>query len=323
LHSRSRYFAGIDGGATKTICLISDVYGEILGKGVSGPSNHHNLGLKEALSAIRDAVDDSKRNGGIRESLDVACFGLAGLDSSLDFRRIKGGLDSMKLAKVSLLVHDATATLTGALKGEPGIVVIAGTGSVAAGINERGKRTRVGGWGYIAGDEGSAYDIGKKALIAALRAYDGRGAQTALLESLVTRLKIKEPEGIIESLYIRRMDVKEIASLSPLVVQAAKEGDEVARKIIMQASEALAELAVTAARKLGFHGKRFKIAVSGGVFGAEEVVSSFKRMIRESNLRAEITYPRLSPAAGALILALREGGIDTTSIIDKLEEQNG
>ncbi len=309
--SRERYFAGVDGGASKTVCIISDAHGSLKAHGVSGPSNCHNVGLGVALGEISRAVKTAVRRARFGEAeLEVACFGLAGMDSPLDARRIEKGLRSLRLAKRQKVVHDTIVALAGALAGEPGIIVIAGTGSVAGGLDSSGRTARVGGWGAILDDEGSAYDIGRKALTAALRAYDGRVGATALLKTVMRRIGTRIPEGIIEAVYIKGMGVAEIASLSPVVVQLALKGDEVSKKILKEAGESLSGLVLATANKLRLEGG-YKVSPVGGVFRSGGlVIDAFRRRLRKTAPLARVVPPKFSPVIGSLILSLREGGVE-------------
>ncbi|MCS4540407.1 MAG: hypothetical protein HYU03_06950 [Thaumarchaeota archaeon] len=309
--SRERYFAGVDGGATKTVCIISDAHGILRAHGEAGPSNCHNVGLDVALGEISRAVKIAVRRARIGgEGLEVACFGLAGMDSPLDARRIEKGLHSLRLVRRQKVVHDTIIALAGALAGGPGIIVIAGTGSVAGGVDSSGRTVRVGGWGAILDDEGSAYDIGRKALTAALRAYDGRVGATGLLKTVMKRIGARIPEEIIEAVYIKGMGVAEIASLSPVVVQLGLKGDEVANKILKEAGESLAELVLATANKLGLQAV-YKVSPVGGVFRSGGlVIDAFRRRLRNTAPLARVVPPKFSPAIGSLILSLREGGVE-------------
>ena len=173
-----RYVIGIDGGATKTVALIGTENGKILGRGESGSSNYHNIGTTAASAAIKRAVREALRQARIVGSNpDVAIVALAAINSPRDLAIAHRFVRATKIASRTLVVHDSVAALQAATHGKPGIVVISGTGCVAAGINREGNYIRAGGWGYLIDDEGSAYDIGKKALRSAFRMRDGRASE--------------------------------------------------------------------------------------------------------------------------------------------------
>ena len=186
---------------------------------------------------------------------------------------VKRGIRSMALGtsgrRGDLVVNDWRTAVTGAFIDEPGVTLIAGTGCVAAAQSEGGRRVvRVGGWGHVVDDRGSAYDIGRDALYAAMRDYDGRGPKTTLLKLIMRRLDVGEPQGIIARVYAGHMSVSEIASLSALVSEAAEGGDEVALEILREKGGILGELVVSAASRLGMLRTRFGVSLNGGVFRA-------------------------------------------------------
>lgn len=267
-------------------------------------------------------------NSSIEESLppgspapEVAAVGLAGMDTRRDFEIFESEAAPRIRARRVLVRHDAEIALVGATAGEPGIIVIAGTGSAAGGRNREGRYLRCGGWGYILGDEGSAYWLGKKALSAVLRAYDGRGPETELTGAVMEALSIESPDEIVAKVYIEGMSVKEIASLAPLVTSAAERGDAVARGIVEEAARLLAEHVWALAERLGLGGgEPVKVATVGGVFRAGRVVvEPFKRYVAE-RVDAVIIEPRLPPAAGALLIAFMEGGVELTGgLVERLE----
>lgn len=174
-----RLFLGIDGGQSSTTCLIGDETGCVLGAGKAGPCNHvgADQGRKRFLSAIADSLE---RAGFRSASFEAACLGLSG-----------GAADKEALAREAIraeryfITHDALVALTGATAGGPGIVVLAGTGSIAFGRNAEGREARAGGWGYIFGDEGSAFHIVRRGLRAAIRNEEGWGPVTAIREAFL------------------------------------------------------------------------------------------------------------------------------------------
>jgi glucosamine kinase len=170
---------------------------------------------------------------------------------------------------------------------------------------------RVGGWGHIVDDRGSAYDIGRDALYAAMRDYDGRGPKTKLLPMLMHRLKVKEAQGVIAKVYPGHMPVSEIASLSTLVATAAEAGDRVSQEILEAKGKILAELVVSAASQLKMLDLRFGVSLNGGVFKAgPHVLRPMEDAIRAKAPHARVVEPKLPPACGALILLFRRAGIE-------------
>jgi N-acetylglucosamine kinase-like BadF-type ATPase len=222
--SEIELYVGVDGGATKTLAVAADREGRVVGVGESGPSNYHVVGLDGAVENINTAVKQAIAAAG-RETAEVVTLGLAGMDTSHDFKIFEEKAAPRVAGRRVFVRHDAEIALVGATLGEPGVIVIAGTGSVAGARNRRGEYARCGGWGHLLGDEGSAYFIAREALRAVLWAFDGRGPSTQLTEPVLKALGVASPDEILIKVYGERMSVREIARLAPLVTEAAKRGD--------------------------------------------------------------------------------------------------
>src|SRR5262249_44790254 len=153
-----------------------------------------------------------------------------------------------------------------ALGGQPGVVVIAGTGSIALGVNAAGKTARSGGWGPTLSDEGSAYDIARRALRAVVASFDGRSEKKVLNERWVERLGVQTPAELPTVVYSEESESVEIASLADIVTEAAGDGDQVAREILTSAGKDLGRLATSVIERLGMRNDTFRVAVVGTVF---------------------------------------------------------
>ncbi len=321
MDSTARLYAGFDGGGTRTTCVLCDSDGSVLGVGSGGPSNYHNAGVDGALASLRDSYEGALvRAVAARRGMELeACFGLAGLDSPRDLAVMTRAIGSMRLAPRPkgekgryLVENDWRTAVAGAFVDEPGVVLIAGTGCVAAAQSEGGRKVvRVGGWGMVVDDRGSAYDIGREALYSAMRDYDGRGPKTALLRLIMLKLGVKEPRGIIARVYADKMPVPEIASLSTLVSRAAEDGDGVALRILEEKGRILGELVVSAASQLGMLGTRFGVSPHGGVFKAgRPVLGPLEETVRAAAPLAHLVEAKLPPACGAVLLLLRRAGFE-------------
>jgi N-acetylglucosamine kinase-like BadF-type ATPase len=190
-----------------------------------------------------------------------AWLGLAGLDSREAHDKLLPHL-TMLAASVHLS-NDAELPLT-ALPNTVGVALIAGTGSIVLGHNAQGETIRAGGWGHLIGDEGSGYDIGRQGLQAVVRAADGRGERTILLELILQHWQLQDASGIIGEIYSGG-DKAKIAHLSSYVFLAAQDGDSVARKIVQQAAQELALAATTVSNALGFSEQPLALALAGGL----------------------------------------------------------
>ncbi len=298
---------GVDGGASKTVALIATADGRIIGRGQSGSSNYHNIGAQAAARSIKKAVSHAVNHAGLTGTKpEIAVVALAAINSPKDKLEAESFVRQAKIASTSFVVHDSVAALYTATQGRPGIIVISGTGSVAAGINRAGKYARAGGWGFLVDDEGSAYDVGRKALNRAFRAVDGRSPPTKLTSILRRKFGVKMLEDAQKQIYSDGMGVGEIAALAPLVSKAAAR-DGVCREILADAGIRLAELACAVARRLKMTNERVSVFVVGGNFkSGPPLLRPFKARTTSECPRARITKLNVEPVRGALALAVSE-----------------
>jgi N-acetylglucosamine kinase-like BadF-type ATPase len=299
------YFLGIDGGGTKTQAIITDANFKIIGEGKSGASNPHRVGFKEAVANILLATDKALKDAGLElTDITAACAGIAGVSHPIHYHTMKDALDrSLDLERFEL-VTDARVALTGALDGNPGVIVIAGTGSIALGVNEDGKDARSGGWGPTFSDEGSGYDIARQALKAVAASFDGRSSATLLTKMVCKELGIEKPSDLPGVIYSEDAKPAQIASLAKLVSEAAQQGDEVAQEILEQAGRELGQLAVAVIERLAMQQLSFQVACVGSVFNSGDfVLASFRRTILSVAPNAKIGEPIYPPTIGAAKLA--------------------
>lgn len=302
------YYMGIDGGGTKTTCLLSEENGTIIGKGVAGPSNYHVIGVEQTQAAIHGCMKEAIAQSG-REITNIQgiTLGMAGVDRPEDHLVINRILNASDTKFCSITTdNDAVIALAGATVARPGVVIICGTGSISFGINQRGERARAGGWGPILGDEGSGYDIGRRAMAAAARDADGRGPNTILKRMLVEHLHIPSIESLIGRVHEQGMPRHEIASLARLVVGAADKGDPVAQDILSYAGVELASGAIAVIRRLNMELDTFEICLAGGAFRAKGLIGdTINQLVRDVAPQAVVVSPRFEPVVGALLLALK------------------
>ena len=295
---------GIDGGGTRTTAWLSDERRRILGRGVAGPANPISVGLiaaeREILEAARQALGDFTPRRPAK--LKAVCLGLAGTDRPEISRPIASWLRKQLPAEVQVITTDAVLALEAAVRAGPSIVVIAGTGSIACARDAQGRLHRAGGWGSAFDDAGSGYDLGRKAVRAALRAFDRRGPKTALGPAIARGLGIARITGIVGL----RLDPPQIASLAQLVIKAARRGDAVAGRLLEEAAYDLAALAVVLARRLRMRRKRLTVVCAGGLFRSSAALRrSFARHLRRELPGAQVRSLRREPVEGAVALALR------------------
>ncbi|MEW6210798.1 MAG: BadF/BadG/BcrA/BcrD ATPase family protein, partial [Acidobacteriota bacterium] len=266
--------------------------------------NPLRVGFDAAASRISEVVNRACAKAGINPGdISSACIALAGISQSVHYHAMKDALlTALGIADI-LLVTDAEAALAGALDHQPGVVVIAGTGSIALGRNDGGEQARSGGLGPILADEGSGYDIARRALRAVTASLDGRAPQTLLVESICARLGIDDPADLPGAIY--GGDAVEISSLAEVVSETARRGDSVAREILASAGRELGALAASVIEKLGMREDQFRVACVGGVFEAGEfVLAPLRDEVLKIAPRAEVGPPLSPPTIGAARIAL-------------------
>ncbi|MCA1556443.1 MAG: hypothetical protein LC747_07110 [Acidobacteria bacterium] len=295
---------GVDGGGTKTQAIITDEEGQMLGEGLAGPSNPLRVGVSNAAAAVRTAVDRACMAAGVRRT-DIASaeVGLAGVRRTDLKERMTDALRSLGISSIEV-VTDADIALYGATGGKPGLVLIAGTGSICCGKNARRKHVCVGGWGPLAGDEGSGSWIARRALQAVAQATDGRGAATSLGEAACHYFNVATPDDLSLAIYAAGMTNDRIAGFARHVIEAASARDAVAGGIVADAGHELAAAARTVIQKLQIEHERFQVAYVGGVFSAGELVlEPVRAEIKRIAPHAFLAPPQLSPAVAAATMA--------------------
>lgn len=309
-----RLVAGVDGGGTATRAAILDDQYRVIGEGRSGPSNPLRVGVANAASAVRDAIDQACGDASIhRDDILAAVVGLAGVRrQDIRDRMREEFSDCLKEIKPIELYTDGEIALYGATGGGAGLVVIAGTGSICCGRNAQGKQVCAGGWGPIAGDEGGGSWIAREALQAVARATDGRGPKTAIASAALGYFKISTPDDLSTAVYAPTMTNDRLAGFGKQIMRVAEAGDEVAQDILRRAGQQLGIAATAVIRRLYMENEEFRVAYVGGVFGAGDLVLSPMQLeIRRVAKKAYLAQPLYSPAiaAGRMAVGLLRGGL--------------
>jgi N-acetylglucosamine kinase-like BadF-type ATPase len=296
-----RYFLGVDGGQSSTTALIGDESGCIVAVGRAGPCNHVGTGEGRAkfLAALGGCVRAACEQVAIEARFDAACLGFSGGPAHK-----QSLIDEVLFASQLQVTNDAVIAFAGATAEEPGLITIAGTGSIAFGRNAEAKTARAGGWGYIFGDEGSAFDIARQALRAALRHEEGWGPETVLCERLISAISAENANDVLHRFYTAEYPRSRVARLAPLVDEACVAGDPVAQRILDDAAHQLAGLATAVRSQLFQSGDRARVCYIGGVFRSRRVLERFRTLI-ELEEGSIVGPPEYGPAAGALLEAYR------------------
>jgi N-acetylglucosamine kinase-like BadF-type ATPase len=311
-----RYFLGVDGGQSSTTAMIGDETGRIAGVGLGGPCNHVGAseGRAKFIAAIQASLREACGQAGLNpESVRFtsACLGFSG--GPADKESI---LSEILKSDQTLVTDDAVIALSGATAGEPGLVVIAGTGSIAFGRNREGRTARAGGWGYLFGDEGGGFWIARQALRAALRWEEGWGVPTSLRARLLDATAKRNINDLLHRCYTPEFPRPRVASFSVLVNQAAESGDAVALEILDAAARDSALLAIAVRGQLFAPDGPTLVTYSGGVFRSRILLGRFREwMASEAGVR--VALPVYGPAIGALLEAYRAQGIAGSALVLK------
>ncbi len=264
-------FLGFDGGGTKTECVALDESGALIGQGQAGPSNPLRIGVAPALDALLAAGGDALRSlEGKSRVVRAVCAGIAGAARPGVAEKMREQfVQAFPQARVRVCT-DLEVALEAAGHVGPAVVLIAGTGSAAIGRNRQGQVVRAGGYGPQIGDEGSAYDIGRRAVAAALRARDAVGPETALTEKILPTIACSSWEELATRI-TEKPDLV-FPQLFPVVLESSAASDAVASALLSQAADDLVALAVSLVKRLGLLSDDFLFAKWGGVFGRSPIL---------------------------------------------------
>ncbi len=298
------YFLGIDGGGTKTTFLLGDENNLLASATVSG-SNIVRLGENEVRSALQQGLRDVCREAAIKPAqIDFTCAGIAGADREETRKQLANILATLALAQVEV-VGDMVIAHRAALGDAPGIVVVAGTGSIAYGRHASGRSARAGGWGYTISDKGSGHWIGVQAVAAVTQALDS-GSDTKLSDHILQQWGVRSYDDLI--CRANTYPLPDFAGLLPVVLASAEAGDSYAHDVLARAGVELAGLAEVVFRRLWKPGDEVEVALTGGVFqNSVEVRDSFRRELHSSLPQARISLSTRRAAEGALALARKLG----------------
>ena len=300
-----RPVVGVDGGGTKTHAVILDANFSIVGEGVAGASNPLRVGIANAATAVRESIEKACEAAQIRRTdLLAAEVGLAGARRQEIRARMRDALLPSGIGEI-IVVGDADIALYGVTEDEPGIILIAGTGSNCCGINARGRRMCAGGWGPIAGDEGSGSWIARQGLRAIAHATDGRGPSTGLTKEACAYFHCSDPNDLSTAIYSPNITNERLAGFARHVIEAAKENDPIAREIVADAGRELGIAAVAVIRNLKLQSETFQVGYVGGVFNGagEMVLEGIREEIHRIAPKAYLAPPRFPPAVAAARMA--------------------
>jgi glucosamine kinase len=304
------YYLGIDGGGTKTRCVLGDET-LVLATAMSGGSNIVRLGETQAREALHTAVRQACATANISPAqISAICIGAAGAarpEIAAKIRTILDELTSKMAPEVPLtnieVVGDTVIALEAAFGAGPGVMAIAGTGSIVYGRDANGHTARAGGWGFAISDEGSGHWIGRQAISAILSAHD-QGLETALTAMVLQAWKLNTLEELVQQ--ANSTPPADFPRLFPLVLRAADERDSIARDLLTDAGAKLAALAAIVVRRLAPHAPAamLSIAMTGSVFRqSPDVRQVFYNTLQISFPGLDVRQDIVDPVEGALARA--------------------
>lgn len=300
-------YLGVDGGGTKTQIALMNEANEVTCEGFAGPSNPLRVGVETAVSNIVKAINEACDNGGVsRGDIVSATLGLAGVRRADLRQRVRESFQKRLGIRKTEVITDAEIALYASTLGKPGLVVIAGTGSICLGKDENGKIAISGGWGPLAGDEGGGVGIAQQALHSVAKASDGRGMPTKLSESASEYFRASGPENLIVAIYSPQIDNSRIAGFARHVVEAAQSGDSVAIGILRDAGRELGLAACAVIDKLKLGRRKIPIGCVGSIFNAGKLLTDpMLEKVRECAPQAYLTQPLMPPAHAAALMAFQ------------------
>lgn len=305
---------GVDGGSTKTIALVADGRGRILGAARGAASNCTTADIAQPMQVVVDGVQRTLTQAGI-DGHDVAAavFGLSGADWPEDHERRQAFLADAGLARRVIVKNDAFVGLRAGTRKRYGVVICAGTSCNAAAVALDGAEWH---FGYYQ-DYGGASTIGREAIRAVLRAEDGRAPPTALTALVLDRLGYPSPEALLRAKTAGRLQRTDIAALSPLVFAATCAGDAQAARIIVEQGTALAGYATALIRRYKMQQLEFDVVLSGSVFKGKGplLIDTITQVVHRTAPHARVHRQHFEPAVGGLLLAYDALGLDVTDDI--------
>jgi N-acetylglucosamine kinase-like BadF-type ATPase len=302
---------GVDGGGSKTHAMVADERGEPLGFASSGRSNWEDAGLGGARAELEAAVGGALAAAGVQAGdLDASAFGLAGLDWDSDRPMLAALIDPLGLGGPRTLDNDSFIALRAGTSQPFGVVVIAGTGTVAAGRDPAGRTFRTFGLEPMYGDFGSATDVAEEAVHAVADAWTGRGPATTLSELLPPLAGCASPLELLERLSRGAVPLPPAA---PLVLREAAAGDPASTAIVIRAGTELGESAALVARRLGMDRMTFELVMAGGLFrgGSRLLETTLAGALHRVAPLARPVLLACKPVVGAVIEALELAGAGT------------
>ncbi len=309
---------GVDGGDSKTLCLVGTEDGRVLGFGRGGGSNHQVCGLDAALGEIAHSVGEALTQAqASAQEVQLGMFCLAGADLPEDYALLSQRIQELGVCQQAVVKNDTVAALRSGLSRPWGVVVICGTGTNAAGRAPDEREIILPGLGHISGDWGGGEEISQQIIRLVMRAWDGRGKPTVLSQMVLEALGVPSVEVLLRMLYHHQIEQERILGLVPLLFEAAYGGDQVACRLVREVGLEVGVTARTLIRRLSLQDSDVEVVLGGSIFKAKAplLIDTITGVIHEVAPRASIVLPDFEPVVGALFLALEAAGVQVGGMV--------
>ena len=301
----------VDGGNSKADLALVARDGTLLAA-VRGPTiSHQQVGVEEGIVRLGRLAAAAARRAGLLDSsaaplADVGLYSVAGADFAGETRMLTHAFAETGLTRRTEVLNDTRAALRAGTDHPWGVVLICGAGVNAAAVGPTGRTARLAALGPISGDRGGGRDLGMGALGAAVRARDGRGPRTAFEGLVPAHFGLKRPEAVTRAIYEGRIPEQRLLELAPLVFNAARSGDAVARGLLDRLADELATMAIAMTRRVGLARSAFDVVLAGGVFQNHDdaFLGRLDTAVRAVAPKAHLAPLRSPPLVGAALLGL-------------------
>ncbi len=307
------YFLGADVGSTKTHMVIADENGRCLAFSKSGAANYQNVGFEGMVRTLRHALEQALAQSGLSAAdLNGAGFGISGYDWPSEEDQFTAVIRELGIICPLGLVNDAIPALFAAAQASRGVALVSGTGCNCRGWDPDTQREgRVTGYGYYMGEFAGATELVWRAMQVVAFEWTQRGPKTALSTAVMQAVHSPNLTDLIEGYTKGHYQID--ATFAPLIFRIAEAGDEPARELIRWAGVELGEMAKAVIRQLAFEAREFDVVLSGSMFaGGPLLIEPMWATIREFAPHARLVPLKALPVVGAVILGMRQGGLDVT-----------
>ncbi len=303
------FFLGVDAGGTKTRAVVIDENSQLKAEALGGPANYHNIGLKQVVKNVYRTIEDVLSKALLKEEQVSWCtIGVAACDTQKDYEKLFSAFSSGELKTLAGKLTVVNDTKVGLYSGTlpPGIVVVCGTGCNVYGINSHGEEAYAGNWGHFLGDKGSGFQLAKRLFQAVIEAYDGTSEQTSLTTKLLARLDVKTVTDMVDWSSEAKPSIHEVSDFAPLALEAAEEGDDVAKQLVDKTIAELGRALSAVVKRLKIADEYNRVVIVGGLFESKYFRALFEGHVTALLKRVRIVKPLVSPAEGAAVMAKAE-----------------